>query len=168
MRSPKRSSLLRFLPDRLWRRSRGWGRWVRWPPTPSMNSRGRPRIGLRTCAGGLIASSSDLEVTLSLESVQNHYISPFPMFPKNLAFYYRADSRDSDFSVFGDFGVSGNDVRALKQTFSARRKSGFSWSDRRRTSRQYENVFWILRSYNLSSIQTGVQQPQQKVKYLNR
>ena len=82
VRSPKRSMLLRFLPDRLWRRSQGWGRWVRWPPTPSMSSsRGRPRIG------GLIASSSDLEVTLSLESVQNHYISPFPMFPKNLAFF---------------------------------------------------------------------------------
>ena len=53
MRSPKRSLFLRFLPGRLWRRSRGWGRWVRWPPTLSMSSRGRPRIGLRTCAGGL-------------------------------------------------------------------------------------------------------------------
>ena len=74
---------------------------------------------------------------------------------KKFGLFYRADSRDSDFSVFGDFGVSGNDVRALKQTFSARRKSGFNWSDRRRTSRQYRNVFWILRSYNLSPPNRG-------------
>ena len=54
---------------------------------PLYEQQGQTSDWLENMCRWLIASSIDLEVTLSLESVQNHYISPFPMFPKNLAFF---------------------------------------------------------------------------------
>ena len=132
-----------------------------------MNSRGRPRIGLRTCAGGMIASSSDLEVTLSLESVQNHYISPFPMFPKNLAFFTGLTAEIATSVSLVTLVRAGTMCALLNKPF---RRGGNQGSAGQTGGELQGNTKMFFESLDLTifPLQTGVQQPQQKVKYLNR